>query len=129
MTNIVNMSDWKRHRQRVQEEIENNEYGQFIELLKYFVGLNESKCDLIEVHIETNKPHICKDSEDNVVPYEHISSAKYVERLEEEMSYDELLISRLIVLSPKTIVIKNLKAISSSLRRDLTEIFEDRIKL
>lgn len=80
------------------------EYREFIQLLKYFVGIQEPRYELIHVLIKPEKYFVLYDEKFQVVKRDCLEGC-IIELSENEISYDDLLVSVLITLSPSRITI------------------------
>ncbi len=86
----------------VDEHILEKEYLEFIRLLKYFVDIQEPRVDMIKI-IFTKPGKFFLLDEDNQ-PFKHECMEGLVaDYLEDDINYDDLLISALITLAPKKI--------------------------
>lgn len=80
------------------------EYKEFIRLLKYFVEIQEPKCEVVHVRTFYNHQYSLLDAQKNEITNECIKD--FVNEVSEgEINYDDLLVSSLITLAPKKIVI------------------------
>ena len=87
------------------------EYQEFIELLKYFVEIQESKVDT--VHVIMGKKGTFKLFDENMQPVRSDYLGDFAANLtENEINYEDLLVSALITIAPNTIVLhcKNIVA-------------------
>lgn len=104
-----------------------NEYNEFIELLKFFVDIQESSIQIIHIMYSENK-YILLDKNYCEISDEYISDFKN-EMLCGAINYDDLLLSTLISLSPKSIIIHNKENITNKqLLSTLEKVFAGKIK-
>ncbi|MCH5186587.1 MAG: putative sporulation protein YtxC [Oscillospiraceae bacterium] len=107
--------------------IAENEYNEFIELLKFFVDMQESSIPLIHI-IYSEKKYILLDKNYNEITDECIDDFKNEMRYG-IINYDDLLLSTLISLSPKSIIIHNKDNLpNKQLLSTLEKVFDNKIK-
>lgn len=92
----------------VEEHMVEKEYKEFIKLLKYFVNIQESKIDEINIFILEDGSYSIIDKEGNDIT-EKILGEFLESDLSLEVNKDDVLISGLITYCPKKIVIHNMK--------------------
>lgn len=109
------------------EYVMNQQYEEFISLLKYFVQIQECKIDIvhiiqedrgIQLYDEQLKPIVLNDYEDRIV----------VDMLENEINLEDSVISHLVAVSPKKIVIHP-SAKEWYETKTLKSIFADRVEV
>jgi len=82
------------------------EYKEFIRLLKYFVEIQEPKFNAIHIIVSADDKYMLFDDEKREITNECI--ADFISEIaEDELNYDDLLVSSLITLAPRKIVIHN----------------------
>ncbi len=86
-----------------EEYLDKKEYMDFVKLLKYFVSVQTSSCEKVDVIVNKNGEYVIFDEENKqtVVADMEVS----VELLDEVLSISDVLISELISLAPKKIII------------------------
>ncbi|PYG89220.1 putative sporulation protein YtxC [Ruminiclostridium sufflavum DSM 19573] len=84
------------------------EYKEFIRLLKYFVEIQDSKFNIVHVVMQKDEQYILLDEKRHEITNECMQDFLY-ELPETEINHDDLLVSSLITLAPKSIVIHNLE--------------------
>ncbi len=82
------------------------EYKEFIRLLKYFVEIQESKFNFIHVVMQYEDKYILLDEKKLEITNDCIKDF-LTELPETEINHDDLLVSSLITLAPKSIIIHN----------------------
>ncbi len=82
------------------------EYKEFIRLLKYFVEIQESKFNFVHVVMQYEDQYILLDEKKNEITNDCIQDF-LTELPETEINHDDLLVSSLITLAPKSIIIHN----------------------
>ncbi|NMA86819.1 MAG: hypothetical protein GX968_05800 [Tissierellia bacterium] len=102
------------------------EYKEFIKILQYFVDVQESKYNLINIIFENND-YLLLDEGDNILDKDFFS--EIVEEIEPGgISKDDLLISTLIVLAPKKIFIHMDKVNENEdLIKIISSVFQDKV--
>ena len=78
------------------------EYNEFIQLLRYFVEIQEPRIDLTHVVVKPNGRFSLYDDKKENINSDYLED--FVMDLEGEISYEDLLISALISISPRKIV-------------------------
>ena len=82
------------------------EYKEFIRLLRYFVEIQESKFNFIHVVMQYDDNYILLDEKKREITNECVQ--EFIAELPEtEINHDDLLVSSLITLAPKSIIIHN----------------------
>ena len=110
--------------QAVDDIIIEKEYEEFIDLLQYFVGLQEVKIPLVHLYKKDNGYKLL-DKDGNLLENNLVKN--YIkELLDEEITHEDILISSLINLSPAKIVV-HFK--SNELIDTLQRIFKDKIEI
>jgi putative sporulation protein YtxC len=113
----------------VEEYLIEREYDEFIKLLKYFVEIQESRIEIVNIVIEDNGTYCMYDSSYNEITDELIQDIAG-EVLTGEVSYDDLLVSSLITLAPRYIVIHNLSNVRNKEIIDtIRNVFADRVRI
>ncbi|HLV08789.1 MAG TPA: putative sporulation protein YtxC, partial [Halanaerobiales bacterium] len=88
----------------VDEYIIEKEYNEFIDLLKYFVELQEPRIELVHVIKQENGSFEIMDKSGNRISNEYLEG--YLsEMFEEQVEYEDLLISALINVAPLRIIL------------------------
>lgn len=82
------------------------EYKEFIRLLRYFVEIQDSKFNFVHVVMQYNDKYILLDDKKQEITNDCIQ--EFITELPEtEINHDDLLVSSLITLAPKSIIIHN----------------------
>ena len=104
------------------------EYNEFINLLKYFVEIQESKVEKVDLYIgRSGDSHILKDEFGNDM-MDTLLNDLCENRNIVEVSQDDLVISGLITMCPKTIVIHSAsRCKNKELINTIEKVFEDRV--
>ncbi|MBU3189884.1 putative sporulation protein YtxC [Clostridium bowmanii] len=111
----------------VEEYMVEKEYNEFIKLLKYFVEVQESKVDELNILIEKNGDYYLKDEDGNdLVGNMQMELPKVQFDLKENK--EELIISTMITTAPKKIIIhcvENCK--NKELIQTISKVFENKV--
>jgi putative sporulation protein YtxC len=111
--------------QAADEFIIEKEYNEFIDLLRYFVELQEVKIPLVNVVQNDDGSYTILDSDDNILKSNFVEG--YVEELlDEDITYEDILISALINISPGKIIIH---FNDPEIRETLKNIFPDLVEV
>jgi len=82
------------------------EYKEFIRLLRYFVEIQESKFNFVHVVMQYDDQYMLLDEKKHEITNECIQDF-LTEMPESDINHDDLLVSSLITLAPKSIIIHN----------------------
>jgi putative sporulation protein YtxC len=112
----------------VEKYMAEKEYNEFIKLLKYFVEIQESKIDLMNIEVSSDGKYIIRDKKGDDITeslFSDLSDLRYRENTNDE----DILISVLITNSPEKIVIhcaENCK--NSELIDTVKKVFTNRVE-
>ncbi|NLM43188.1 MAG: putative sporulation protein YtxC [Clostridiales bacterium] len=113
----------------VEEYIAEREYNEFIKLLRYFVEIQESKLDTINIIPSEEGSYFLIDSMKKPINCECFEELKS-EITDSNISYDDLLISTLITVAPNKIIIHDTQNFKNKeLLKTISSIFYDRIDI
>ena len=127
----------KEYRDKIEEIVETcvedfvveKEYSEFLNLLKYFVNVQEAKIDELTVVAEDGGRYVYYDSHSNEIS-EWCTRDFMEEFTGGEINYDDLLISVLIVLAPNKVFLHNSDNIKNrELINTIENVFEERLEL
>lgn len=105
------------------------EYDEFIKLLKYFVEIQESKIDELNIIIKRNGEYFVCDENKNNIMLELINEI-YEPKYNGIVNVEDMIISGLITNSPKSIVIHNVDNCSNKeFIETIKNVFENRVSL
>ncbi|MGH4139420.1 putative sporulation protein YtxC [Clostridium sp.] len=111
----------------IEEYMVDKEYNEFIKLLKYFVEIQESKLDEVNIIIEKNGDYYLKDEEGNdLVGNMQMELPEIQFDLKENR--EELIISTMITTAPKKVIIhcvENCK--NKELIQTISKVFENKV--
>lgn len=97
----------------VDEFLLEKEYQEFIRLLKYFVDIQEPRIDKVKILFKPNGKFNLLDKEDKPVQHECLDGLM-MNLQENDLNYDDLLISALITLAPREVELHLERGASSS---------------
>ncbi|MDP4147291.1 MAG: putative sporulation protein YtxC [Bacillota bacterium] len=104
------------------------EYEEFIKLLKYFVEIQQSKVEQVNIYIERNGNYIIKDKLGNDIMDDilsELSDTKYTG----SVSMDDMIISGLITLAPGNIIFHCVdNCVNKELINTIKSVFLDRVE-
>lgn len=86
----------------VDEFMLEREYNEFIRLLKYFVDIQEPRVEKIQIVFKDSGKFNLYDAENQPFRHECLEGLMF-DLLENEINYDDLLLSALITLAPRTL--------------------------
>ncbi|MHB8156780.1 MAG: putative sporulation protein YtxC [Desulfocucumaceae bacterium] len=113
----------------VDDFLMDKEYQEFIQLLKYFVDIQDSHTDLVNVVMKPNGSFMLYDGQHKVVNSSYLEDF-IIELIESEINYEDLLISALITIAPREIVFHSGKAEGTpNTIETIKSIFSDRVTL
>jgi len=103
------------------------EYKEFIKLLKYFVEIQESKIEEINIIIEKNNNYIIKNKQGKNLYYDFLKEIT-AEQGAIELNMEDILISGLITNAPENIIIYGKENCTNKEFLDTIEnVFEDKV--
>lgn len=114
----------------LEEYLINKDQEEFINVLKYFIEIQEEKIDLIRIHIMSNNTFILYDKHGNEI--ENIDDEDLINlAIKENLNYEDFLISTLLTLCPKEIeILDDLKNNSSKeMIKMIKSIFVNRVSV
>jgi putative sporulation protein YtxC len=80
------------------------EYQEFIQLLKYFVEIQDSRVELVHVVKLPGGTYTLLDEQEQVLKVDYLENL-FVDLTDGEITYEDMLISTLITLAPRKIII------------------------
>ncbi|MHC1682318.1 MAG: putative sporulation protein YtxC [Clostridiaceae bacterium] len=103
------------------------EYNEFIKLLKYFVEIQESKIDELNIIIKKNGDYVVCDENKNNIMLELINEI-YEPKYNGIVNVEDMIISGLITNSPRKIIIHNFKYCNNKeFIETIKNVFENRV--
>jgi len=101
------------------------EYNEFIDLLKYFIDIQQPQIPLVHVIRKEDQSFKILDSDEKIIKTEYMEG--YIaELMDGEVKYEDLLVSALINLSPGKII---LHFNDYEIEEAIKNIFEDRVTI
>ena len=105
----------------LEEYLINKDQEEFINVLKYFVDIQEEKIDLIKIHIISNNLFILYDKHGNKI--ENIDDEDLINlAIKENLNYEDFLISTLLTLCPKKIEI--LDEVENNISKEMIDMIK-----
>jgi len=101
------------------------EYQEFIQLLRYFVEIQQPKLDEVHVLIQSKDEVYFLDEVSQPIRPEQIHGERL--GLDEEIEYDDWLLSALITIAPRRIILH--LAAESEMAKTIISVFTDRIEI
>lgn len=80
------------------------EYNEFIRLLKYFVDIQEPRVERVHVVLHSSGTFQLFDDRDNLINHDYLEGFT-VDLVDNEINYEDLLISALITIAPRQVVL------------------------
>ncbi|MFD2117665.1 sporulation protein YtxC [Paenibacillus yanchengensis] len=122
------------YRQELNEVIEyaldefvlEKQYKEFIDLLKYFVYLQDTKQEVVHLFHYSGQDFTLYDKNFEPITVEHNSDAIVAEMIETEMNMNDMVLSSLIAVSPAKIIVHT-KVPQQQIIRTIASIFENRV--
>jgi len=97
----------------VDELLMEKEYQEFIRLLKYFVEIQEPRIQKVQIVFKNNGKFSLLDEKDKPIKHDCLDGLM-LDLLENEINYEDLLISALITLAPQELVLHKEPEIESN---------------
>lgn len=111
----------------VDDFLMDREYKEFIELLKYFVDIQDSRTDVVNVVMKNDGIFKLYDGQNTVINSAYLEGF-IMDLTESEINYEDLLISALITIAPKEIIFHTGKAeVPSTTMEAIKSIFSHRV--
>ncbi|MFZ5650020.1 MAG: putative sporulation protein YtxC [Bacillota bacterium] len=87
----------------VDDFLMDREYKEFIQLLRYFVDIQDSRTDVVNVVMKPNGSFMLYDGQEKVINSSYLEGFIF-DLIENEINYEDLLISALITIAPREIL-------------------------
>ena len=111
----------------VEEYMVEKEYKEFVKLLKYFVDIQESKIDKINIYIHEGGGYVLKDGYGNDVFSDFMKELSEC-RIDTEAKIEDIIISGLITNAPKQIIIHHKEnCMNAEFIETIVNVFGDRV--
>lgn len=112
----------------VEKHMVEKEYNEFIKLLKYFVEVQESKINEVNIIIDKNGSYVILDENNNDVYSMFLDDLVDFNMSMMTTNKDDLLISGLITNSPEKIVIHGVEnSLNIEIIETIKQVFEDKV--
>jgi putative sporulation protein YtxC len=108
----------------VDEFILDKEYQEFISLLRYFVGMQDPKMEIVHVNHTNNQFHLLDEFHQPIDP----ADLDWLDKSSEELVFEDMVVSTLINVSPEKIMLHT-RDQEQTMINTLLQIFSDRIQL
>jgi len=111
----------------IEEYVMEKEYREFIKLLKYFVNIQESKIELINIVVDKRGKYHFFDEENKLINDEYIRGL-IADLVDSNLNNDDMLVSTLITIAPKKIVfhfVGNVK--NTEIIETIKNIFDEKV--
>jgi len=113
----------------VEDFLMDKEYNEFIKLLRYFVDIQDSKVETVHIYMKEENDYSIFDDYGKEMNNEYLKLIA-TEMRENDLSYDDLLISSLITIAPNNIVIHKTGNCSFDyIIGTITRIFNNKVEL
>ena len=113
----------------VEKYMAEKEYNEFIKLLKYFVDIQESKLDAINIIIEKDGNYIVQDNAGETV-LDQLLNELYDTNRSDAVSMEDIIISGLITNSPQKVIIHGLEnCLNLEFIETIKNVFCDRVEI
>jgi len=108
----------------IQEYFQDKEYQEFVELLRYFVSIQETKYQVVHVIHHPSKRFLLYDENDSQINLDQLESVLGIGK--QDQRDEDFLVSALITLAPKNINVHSVD-LNPSLVDTLKNIFDERL--
>ncbi len=110
----------------VDEFVMEKEYLEFIRLLRYFVDIQEPKIETLHVLVKPSGGFQLYDQDNNMVNNDYLDGF-VADLVDNEITYEDLLISALITIAPRFVVLHVTAKRESETIRTIRNVFGDRV--
>ena len=111
----------------VDELLMEKEYQEFIRLLKYFVEIQEPRIQKVQIVFKNNGKFSLLDEKDKPIKHECLDGLM-IDLIENEINYEDLMISALITLAPQELVLhKGSEVESNETIKTIEKVFGNRV--
>lgn len=108
----------------VEEYMAEKEYTEFVKLLRYFIEIQESKINVVNIIFKKNGEYLVVDDKKNNLIKEFTRTMDK----DNNINTDDVIMSGLVTNSPKKIIIhKSQNAVNKEFINTLKNVFEDRV--
>lgn len=111
----------------IEDYVIEKEYSEFIKLLKYFVDIQESKYDIVNVIINPSGDYVIEDGNLNNITEEFFADFN-IDNIKGEVNKHDILVSALITCAPNRIIVHGMiNAQNQEVMETIKNIFMDRL--
>lgn len=112
----------------IEDLVVEKEFEEFIKLLKYFVDIQSPKIDTVNIFFMKEKKYILYDKDMKIINNDYLREiAKEMD--ENDMGYDDLLISSLITIAPKKLILHTQERKEDDIIKIIMSIFNDKVEI
>ncbi|MTI79701.1 MAG: putative sporulation protein YtxC [Firmicutes bacterium] len=112
----------------VDEFLMEREYDEFIQILRYFAEIQEPKVNEVHVVLKPDSTYKLYDENKDVINSDYLE--EFIMTMNEEINYEDLVISALISISPKEIVFHHDKEkIPNNTIKTIKDVFIDKVNV
>ncbi|MBP2643382.1 MAG: Sporulation protein YtxC [Firmicutes bacterium] len=101
------------------------EYKEFIQVLRYFVEIQEVQVEEVHVIVDNQGQFTIRDSNGKVINHQYVEA--FMVKKGEEISFEDMLISALITLAPRYVMIHFLGDAGERIAATIKSVFEGRV--
>lgn len=113
----------------VEEFLMDKEYDEFINLLRYFVDIQEAKIDTVHILLEEDSKYKLYNQHGNLINNEYLNMIAD-EMVDKDINYEDLLISSLITVAPNRLFIHEVvKTNNEEVIRTISRVFIDKVTI
>ena len=113
----------------IEKAVENylveQEYHEFLKLLRYFVEIQEPRIDEVHLLVRDKKSFCLLDEDQHPINQDQLQGA--ITELNQEVEYEDLMLSALITISPRTIVLHVVT--KTEIVETILSVFRERVKI
>nr|WP_243427967.1 putative sporulation protein YtxC [Alkaliphilus hydrothermalis] len=114
----------------IEDFLMDKEYNEFIKLLKYFVDIQESKIELVNVVLGEDQKYTLYDGENNLINNDYLKEIATEISDNTHLSYEDILMSSLITMAPRKIVLHQIANIRKpEIIRTITRVFAAKVSI
>ena len=114
----------------IEDFLMDKEYNEFIKLLKYFVDIQESKIELVNVVLGEEQRYTLYDGENNLINNDYLKEIATEISDNDHLSYEDILMSSLITMAPRKIVLHQIANIRKpEIIKTITRVFTAKVSI
>jgi len=112
----------------VEDLVVEKEFEEFIKMLKYFVDIQSPKVETVNIFFLKDKKYLLYDKDMKLINNDYLKEIAK-EMYENDMSYDDLLISSLITIAPRKLILHTQQRKGDDIIKIISSIFNDRVDI